>query len=194
MLGRNALFISLFAVALLSGCGGHKGVKGDDPYTPERVASAVRGLKFHNVILHPYTVQKGVDEPGTAAEDCHQATLEYLAKKNIFTSVKTTTEAAGDADTLAVDADVQSLRIVSGGARFWAGAFAGSSHMTLVVVAKDSSGGTVGQRAVSDANNAMGAAWSFGASDRGLPGDMGPLVADAIIQLAQQSAAATGAK
>ncbi len=57
--------------------------------------------------------------------------------------------------------------------------------MTLAVNAKDSAGASVGQRVVTNDNNAMGAAWSFGASDRGLPGDMGPLVADAIVQLAQ---------
>lgn len=194
MKGQHAISISMFAVALLSGCGGRKGVKSDDPYSPERLASTIRGLKYHRVIVHPYTVDKSVDEPGTAAADCQKATLDFLAEKNIFASLKMATEAAADPDTLVVDADVQSLRIVSGGARFWAGAFAGSSHMTLMVVAKDSSGATVGQRAVSDQNNAMGAAWSFGASDRGLPGDMGPLVADAIVQLAQQSAATARAR
>ncbi len=194
----RAFSISLFALTLLSGCGG-KGAKGDDPYTPERVASAVRGLKYHKVIVHPYTVDKKVEEEpdraATAAIDCHKATLDYLAQKNIFASIKMTTEAAQDPDTLVVDADVQSLRIVGGGTRFWAGAFAGSSHMTLHVVAKDSSGATIGARGVSNENSAMGAAWTFGASDRGLPGDMGPIVADAIIQLAQaQSAATAGAK
>ena len=191
---QPAILIALFAAVVLSACGGGKNVRSDDPYAPDRVASVIQNLKYHNVIIHPYTVDKSVDEPGTAAADCYQATLDYLARTNIFSSVKQTTGAAPDLDTLVVDADVQSLRIVGGAARFWAGAFAGSSQMTLEVVARDSGGATVGQRAVSNSNNAVGASWSFGASDRGLPGDMGPLVADAIIRLAQRPVAATEAK
>ena len=56
--------------------------------------------------------------------------------------------------------------------------------MALVVNAKDASGSQLGQRAVSNDTNAFGGAWTMGASDRGLPGDMGYLVADQIIQLA----------
>jgi hypothetical protein len=190
----DAVFVSLSVATLLSGCGGGKNVKNDDPYSADRVAAIARDLKYHKVIVHPYTVDKSVEEPGTAAVECNKATLEFLAEKHIFQSVKTAGDAAGDPDTLVVDADVQSLRIVGGAARFWGGAFAGSSHMTLQVVARDSTGAAVGQRAVSNDNNAMGAAWSFGASDRGLPEDLGTLVADAIVKLARRPQATTGSK
>ena len=188
---QRALVVLGTAAALTFGCGGSKN---QDPYTPDRVASLSRGLKYHKVVIHPYTVDKGVEEPGAAPADCQKATVDFLNEKKVFASVQVSPDAAaGDADTLLVDVAVTSLRIVSGGARFWAGAFAGSSHMTLAVNAKDSAGASVGQQIVSNDNNAMGAAWSFGASDRGLPGDMGPLVADAVVQLAQAHPVAVAA-
>lgn len=189
MIRQSALSAAVSSLAFLLGCHGSKDVKSDDPYSPDRIASVARNLKFHKVVIHPYTVDKSIEEPGTAATDCSTATLTYLVEKNLFSSVQVAAAAPADPDTLVVDADVQALRIVSGGARFWGGAFVGSSHMTLLVVATDASGIAVGHRAVSDANNAMGAAWSFGKTDRGLPSDMGLLVADAIIQLAQRSPA-----
>jgi hypothetical protein len=177
------LSIGLVGLALLVGC--HHSDDDGDPYTPARVASVQQNLKFHKVFIHPYTVDKSVEDPGTAPAECEQSTVGYLAQKKIFAQVLESTGPAPDADTMVIDASVQSLRIVGGAARFWGGAYAGSSHMTVLVEAKDANGAAVGARVVANDNNAVGAAWSFGASDRGLPGDMGLLVADAIIQLAQ---------
>lgn len=191
MMTGNLRVPSMVLLALTTSIGcGHKNVKDENPYTPERVASVMKDLKYHKVIVRPISLDKGLEEDDgekreKATADCQAATLDFLSQKKIFSSVQVSPDAPGDADTLVVQTSVQALRIVGGGARFWAGAFAGSSHMTLLVVAKDSSGTTVGQRAVSNENNAVGAAWTFGASDRGLPGDMGQLVADSIIRLAQ---------
>jgi hypothetical protein len=179
----KGLSIGLAGMALLIGC--HHTSDDDDPYTPARVATVTQNLKYHKVIIHPFAVDKSVDDPATAPADCERSAVDYLGQKKIFASVLETTGPAPDADTLVVDTTVESLRIVGGAARFWGGAFAGSSHMSLLVDTHDASGAAVGQRVVANDNNAMGAAWSFGASDRGLPGDMGLLVADAIIQIAQ---------
>lgn len=185
-----ASVVLLAGVAVSAGCGRSKG--GQDPYTPDRVASVQRALKYHKVVITPFTVEKAVEEPGTAPSDCEKAAGEYLAQKKIFATVQGTGSPI-DPDTLVVNTTVVALRIVSGGARFWGGALAGNSTMTLKVVAKDSTGAVVGDRVVTSDNNAMGAAWSFGASDRGLPTDMGPMVADAIIQLAQGPSAPAAA-
>jgi hypothetical protein len=192
MRGQYGVWGALVGVALTVGCG-HKG--GDeDPYTPDRVVNLQRNLKYHKVIVHPYAVDKSVEDPGTAPLLCHQSTIDFLAQKRIFASLQEAPDAVADADTLTVDATVQSLRIVGGAARFWGGAWAGSSHMTLMVVAKDSTGATVGERAVGNDNNSMGAAWSGGATDRGLPGEVGTLVADAIVKMAQGLPAQAAAK
>ena len=55
--------------------------------------------------------------------------------------------------------------------------------MALTVVAKDATGATVAQRSVANDNNSMGAAWSGGATDRGLPDAVGADVADAIVKM-----------
>jgi hypothetical protein len=177
------LSMGVIGLTMLLGC--HHSSDSDDPYTPAKIASVQQSLKFHKLVLHPIAVDKSVDDPGTAPIDCQWSTVNYLGQKKIFASVQQSPAAADDADTMLVDTTVTSLRIVGGAARFWGGAFAGSSNMALLVVAHDSSGATVGQRVVANDNNSMGAAWSGGATDRGLPGDMGLLVADAIIQIAQ---------
>ena len=137
--------------------------------------------------MRPFTVQKDVEEtdhPENAAFDCQHAMVTYLTQKQIFSSVDVSPDAPADADTLVVDATVTTLRIVGGTARFWIGAMAGKSHMGLVVHAKDSRGTQVGQEVVADDSNAFGGAWSMGATDKGLPGDMGYRVADSVIQMA----------
>ncbi len=189
MLGASLL------LSVAAGCGGGKG-EGDDPYTPDRIAKIKPALQFKAIIVHPFTVAKTVDDPGAAPTDCHDATVSYLNQKHLFDNVGGD-GSPGAPGTLVVDGYVEDLRIVGGGARFWAGAFAGKSHMDVKVVAHDAAtGALVSEQLIQSDNNAFGAAWSFGASDRGLPTDMGPVVADFIISAAQSShpvAAAGGA-
>ncbi len=101
---QSALFLLATTAVLTFGCGGSKN---QDPYTPDRVASLSRGLKYHKVVIHPYTVDKGVEEPGEAPADCQKATVDFLTEKKVFASVQVSPDAAaGDADTLLVDVAV----------------------------------------------------------------------------------------
>lgn len=187
-MGFHRSVVQVFAIgavfSAVAACGGgSKG--GDDPYTPDRVAKIKPALQFKSVVIHPFTVQKSVDDPGEAPTECHNSAVGYLSQKNIFDAVAGD-GSPGGAGTLVIDADVEDLRIVSTGARVWAGAFAGKSHMTVKVTARDgATGAVVGQTELESDNNAFGASWSFGASDRGLPTDMGPVVADFVINTAQ---------
>jgi hypothetical protein len=163
---------------------------GGDPYTVDRVAKLKPMLHYKSVVIHPFTVAKTVDDPANAPTDCHDAAVSYLLEKQLFDAV------AGDASPgqpgqLIIDANVEDLRIVGGAARFWGGALAGRSHMTVKVVARDAATGQmVMSRLVESDNNPYGAAWSYGASDRGLPTNMGPVVADIVINAAQLAAPA----
>jgi hypothetical protein len=180
---KHVLAIS-FIVSAAAACGHHSG-ESDDPYTPDRIAKLKPTLQFKSVVIHPFTVEKAVEEPGAAPTDCHDAAVSYLSGKKLFDNVGGD-GSAGAAGTLIVDADVTDLRIVSTGARVWVGAFAGKSHMTIKVTARDGATGTVlAEKVLESDNNAMGGAWSLGASDRGLPTDMGPVVADFVITTAQ---------
>jgi hypothetical protein len=73
------------------------------------------------------------------------------------------------------------MRIVSGAARFWVGAMAGSSDMSMRLTFTDAATGTVTrEKLLSTANNPFGAAWTFGGSDRSLPADMGRIIGEYI--------------
>jgi hypothetical protein len=71
--------------------------------------------------------------------------------------------------TLIIEPTLQQLRIVSGGARFWAGAMAGDSIIDLDLKLVDlTSGERIGQARVMRGSGAMAGGWSVGATDRNL--------------------------
>ena len=71
--------------------------------------------------------------------------------------------------TLSIQTTLTQLKIVSGGARFWAGAFAGDSFidMDLELVDKQSGEQIASVRIRRDADSMTGA-WSIGKSDQNL--------------------------
>ena len=76
----------------------------------------------------------------------------------------------GDAQsTLLVRPKVASLHVVSGGARFWAGAWAGNSSIDLDLTLVDGdTGSVIANPRINRAASAVGGAWSVGATDRNL--------------------------
>ena len=76
---------------------------------------------------------------------------------------------AGARDTLVVKTDLVGLRIVSGGARFWAGAFAGDSFLDLdLKLVNKHTGEQISNVRVRKNADAMGGAWSVGQTDQNL--------------------------
>lgn len=76
---------------------------------------------------------------------------------------------SGRTGTLIVQPEIVSLRIVSGGARFWAGALAGGSHIDLDLVLIDGKTGAVIEKArIRKEASAMTGGWSIGKSDENL--------------------------
>jgi len=181
-----------------------RGTAPPDPYTPNRVAAVVASLRYHKVIVHPYAVADTIpdpamalgrggdamrpsdavdgtiDDPRAVTAICHRSTVDFLKAKRIFASIQVSRDATADQDTLTVDATVESLRIAGGGEKFWTG----KSHMSLVVVAKDWSGAIVARRTVDNHDGPGDSVWPAGGTGYGLPGDMGLLVADAIVRIA----------
>jgi hypothetical protein len=79
--------------------------------------------------------------------------------------------AAGSAGTVAIEPRLAGLKIVSGGARFWAGAFAGNSSIDLDLVITDkATGEELAKVRVDRDADAMTGAWSIGQSDENLHG------------------------
>jgi len=76
------------------------------------------------------------------------------------------------------------LRITSSADRLWVGAFAGNSFMDVLFELRDAdTEEVVYQKVLSTFNNAFGAAWSSGASDRSLPSDLGTLMGEYIFRI-----------
>lgn len=82
-------------------------------------------------------------------------------------------QAAGKAKahggTLVIQPKVQQLRVVSGGARFWAGAMAGDSFIDMDMDLIDAESKTsIARPRINRNASAMGGGWSVGATDRNL--------------------------
>lgn len=68
--------------------------------------------------------------------------------------------------TLALVPEIQSIKFISGGKRFWTGAMSGSSHVYLKVTLREQPAGTViGEPQFYQHAKAMSGAWTFGAQD-----------------------------
>lgn len=69
--------------------------------------------------------------------------------------------------TLRIEPEIRHIRFITGGKRFFAGGFAGdSSVMVRATLVDAATGEVVGQPDFYQHANAMGAAWSFGATDK----------------------------
>lgn len=138
--------------------------------------------KYSRVLLKDFEVpaQIASDYPD-AALVCKVNAVAKLGQKKLFAEVGQADDKTYGQDTLVVRTKIEDMRLVSGAARFWAGAFAGSSNMTLDVELVDGgTGSVVGKQQLSSANNAFAAAWVGGSSDASLPSDMGAILAEYI--------------
>lgn len=118
--------------------------------------------------------------------ECQNAARYVLTDKKAFEAVAMATpgQTLGE-DTLLVRAELTELRIPSGAARFWVGAMAGNAYIHVKVKLVDGATGKVArEQLITSENNAWGAAWSWGATDRSLPKDVGAMVAGYVSQVA----------
>lgn len=72
----------------------------------------------------------------------------------------------GNGQTLVIEPKVETLRFIGGAKRFWAGAFAGDSRVTLTLrIAEEPSGRVLGEPMFYQQSSAVAGTWSFGAHD-----------------------------
>jgi hypothetical protein len=180
----TALVVAVFMLPFLSACGGQQAVKPSEPApaAPAKAGAQEAPLdnKYSRIVFEKFEVDSKIeaDYPGAVAE-CEHSAVAAVKEKNLFQSVEQGTPGGNRAGLLQVKTRVTSLRIVSGAARFWGGAFAGSSDMTLEMTLIDGvTGREVRRKTLSTANNPWGAAWTFGGSDRSLPSDLGKMVGE----------------
>lgn len=175
---KLAMVMILSLLFLLTACGGQ-------PAKPDNQAEAQQpdpplAMKYQNIVVRDLSATPEIkkDYP-EALKECQANLIGELANQKTFRSVALAAPGKKcPPKTLLVQARVSDIHIVHGAARFWAGAFAGSSYMNLDLKLTDAATGKVlREKEVSSANNAWAAAWVGGSSDRTLPADMGKIVA-----------------
>jgi hypothetical protein len=70
---------------------------------------------------------------------------------------------------LVVEPHIKEVRFIGGAKRFWAGGFAGNSHVTMVLKITDAqTGKVIAEPAFYQRANAVAGAWTFGAHDNAM--------------------------
>ena len=171
----------LLVLFLLVSCGG----KQSQPQ-PEQAKVPVKKLaqKYDTLLFSPFTItpELAKDYPQAANELQHSA-MTALQMNNGFKKVETVGKnTPAGKNTLLIKAKITDMRIVSGAARFWGGAMAGSSGVEMDLQLIDgASNKVVRDEKLSSWNNPFGAAWTGGTTDNSLLADMGNITAQYII-------------
>jgi len=180
--------IALMLLVVMTSCAG-KEVK-SEPQAGSEVKPDAKAAKDQDPPLaKPYRVivvaefetsAEIVKDYPDATRECQANTVLGLQDKKFYKTVESGKAAMARRDgTLLVKAKVTGMRIVSGHARMWGGAFTGSSFMEVDLTLVDAATNTVvREKKLSSANNPWAAAWVGGASDRSLPADMGKVLAE----------------
>ncbi len=110
----------------------------------------------------PYAGDEGKEKAKAKIQD-HMSTEigPVLAQWNI--------DAAGSArgQSLVIEPRIEKLKVVSGGARFWAGALAGDSYVVMKLrITEQPSGVLVAEPEFYQRAAAMSGAWTFGGQDK----------------------------
>ena len=180
--------LSLMLLVLMTSCAG-KEVKSDAQTGSEVKPDAKAAKDMDPPLAKPYRVivvadfetsaEIAKDYPN-ATRECQANTISGLKEKKFYQAVESGKAAMARRDgTLLVKAKVTGMRIVSGHARMWGGAFTGSSFMEVDLVLIDAATNTVlREKKLSSANNPWAAAWVGGVSDQSLPADTGRMLAE----------------
>jgi len=180
--------LSLVLLVLMTACAG-KEVKSDaqagSEVKPDAKAASVQDpplVKPYRVIVvaeFETSAEIAKDYPN-ATQECQANAISALKEKKFYQAVESGKAPMARRDgTLLVKAKVTGMRIVSGHARMWGGAFTGSSFMEVDLVLIDAAtNSVVREKKLSSANNPWAAAWVGGASDQSLPADTGRMLAE----------------
>jgi hypothetical protein len=173
--------LSLLCILFLASCGGRQTAK-DEPIVSVSVDPKL-DAPYSRALVPPVEIASvfAGDYPGAAAE-CRAGFIEQLAatKSLQATPVDATPGKPTGPNTLVVKLNITDMRIASRSARFWGGAFVGSSHMIVKMTVIDGhTGKVIRDKEFSTSNNAFAA--SFALNDEYLPRDMGRIIGEYII-------------
>jgi hypothetical protein len=175
---KSALVIILSVLFLVTACGGQQAKPDKQAEAPPQDPPLAR--KYQNIIVRDITAAPEIEKDyAEALKECRTSMVSALEDQKAFKNVALAKSVRKyPSHCLLVQTRVSDIHIVHGAARFWAGAFAGSSYMNLDLKLTDAATGKViRKKEINSSNNAWAAAWTGGSSDRTLPGDMGKIVA-----------------
>jgi len=102
-------------------------------------------------------------------EEAREFEANLQAKLNPLLATWNAAPSEGASGTLSIETTMRRLKIVSGGARFWAGAWAGDSFIDLNLQLVDkASGEIIADVPIRRSADSMTGAWSVGKSDQNL--------------------------
>lgn len=174
----SLLLAGLFLLFAISACGGRSAVKSDAVVPAETPLEK----KYNKIVFKKFQVDPKIeaDYPGVVAE-CENTAVTATRSKHIFDLVETEDTGKKYTDAIIVKTRITNLRIVSGSARFWFGAAAGGSDMSVLMELTDASTGNVlREKALSTGNNPFAAVMTGGGTDRSLSSDLGMIIAEYI--------------
>jgi hypothetical protein len=160
---RSALFAVAFGLLVsFTASADDLGPSRSDNPPPTSALSAFQRFESAPIVMGaPWAGQKGND----IAKDKLQDNLDLRLKPLL--AEWNAKEAGETPRTLRIEPTIKHIRFITGGKRFWGGAFAGGSSILVSVKLIDAtSGEVVAEPEFYQHANAMGAAWSFGATDK----------------------------
>ena len=123
---------------------------------------------FSQFELLPFELSEAVQADASKVEVSKQLEDKLRARLEPLL-VEWNKNAQANGPEIVIQPRIASLRVVSSGARFWAGALVGDSFIDLdLVISERDSGNLIVQQRINRNANAMGGAWSIGATDKSL--------------------------
>ncbi len=170
----------LLSLCLLVSCVGTNKKTAQQEEAAQAPAVEKLAKQYDTILFSPFTIKPELakDYP-QAAKTVQQSMMTALQQEKRFKKVATIDEGKpADGKTLLIKTNITNMRIVSDSARFWGGAFAGSSGVEMDLQLIDgTTRKVVRNEKMSSWNNSFAAAWSFGSSDHSLLDDMGKIMA-----------------
>jgi hypothetical protein len=175
---------ALWALLLLAGLAGPAMAEGDvvsyiEPKNANNPPPGVTLNTFQRFEIQPVTMDAPYagQEANEAPKASIQANLDLRAQPLL---AQWNAKPAGESPrTLKIEPVIRHIRFISGGKRFWGGAFAGGSAVLMTVKLSDATTGEmIAEPEFYQHANKMGAAWSFGATDKAMLVRVAAMVAD----------------
>jgi hypothetical protein len=165
------IFHALLITLLLAGCAASP-EKLDTIAKKESMfmQSATEALSnFDRFVLEELSYSEAIADKPEKVEQVIELNKRFQTQIGPLVAEWNTKSAGNGGRTLEIKPHVQQLRVVSGGARFWVGAFAGKSEIDInMKLIEKETGKIIAQPRYTQDTDPLGGAWSIGATDRNL--------------------------